>query len=331
MSREELHISDEELLQAADGELGTRRAAQVQAHLAACWSCRTRMADIEGAITSFVRAHRQSNEPQLPSTDGPRSLLRAQLAELAHQPMVHSRLQFPWINAAHMAAVCLAVATTGLVGGIILLHQASHGLSASAAPFERGALPKRDLTPGATRSVSISEVCSIPHEEVVREVSDSIRKEVFEEYGIRNVRAEDYEIDYLIAPGLGGTENIHNLWPQPSKTAGWNALVKDDLEERLHQLVCSGDLDLSTAQRDIATDWIAAYKKYFHTDAPLPPHSRFGASVPSDLTKQNWGGNIQTYGPDQATYKVETGHSGAIPTATFWVTRPEPNSRCALS
>jgi hypothetical protein len=112
----------------------------------------------------------------------------------------------------------------------------------------------------------------------------------------------------LIAPGLGGTENIHNLWPEPSKTAGWNALVKDDLEERLHQLVCSGDLDLSTAQRDIATDWIAAYKKYFHTDAPLPPHSRLGASVPSDLTKKNWGGDIQSYGQEQAKDKLETRH-----------------------
>jgi len=34
-------------------------------------------------------------------------------------------------------------------------------------------------------------------------------------------------------------------------------------------MVCSGKLDLSTAQRDIATDWIAACKKYFHTDRPL--------------------------------------------------------------
>jgi hypothetical protein len=34
-------------------------------------------------------------------------------------------------------------------------------------------------------------------------------------------------------------------------------------------MVCAGKLDLSTAQREIATDWIAAYKKYFHTDRPL--------------------------------------------------------------
>jgi hypothetical protein len=286
------------------------------------------MADIEGAIADFVRGYRQILDSQLPPADGPRALLRAQLAELAHQPMVHSRLQFPWMNAARIAAVCLAVVTTALVGGLIVLHQASHGLNASRAPFERGALPERNLTPGATRSVSISEVCSIPHEDVVRAVSNSMRNEVFEEYGIMNARAEDYEIDYLIAPGLGGTEDIRNLWPQPFKSEKWNAHVKDELEERLHQMVCSGDLDLPTAQREIANDWIAAYKKYFHTDAPL---SRFGASVPSDLTKQSWGGNIQSHGPEQAKDKVETRHSVAIPTAMFWVTRSEPNSRCALS
>jgi hypothetical protein len=284
MLRDELHISDEELLQTADGEVATRRAAQVQAHLAACWSCRARMAEIEGAITSFMRIHRQTNEPLLPSADGPRALLRAQLAALAQQPGVHSRLQFPWIKVARMAAVCLAVVTTGLVGGHILMHRTSHGLSASAALFERGALPEHNLTPGATRTVSISEICSAPHEDVVREVSDSVREQVFEEYGIGNARAEDYEIDYLIAPGLGGAEDIHNLWPQPFKSAEWNAYVKDELEERLHQMVCSGDLDLPTAQREIASDWIAAYKKYFHTDTPLQSRSLFGATVPSALS-----------------------------------------------
>src|SRR5205823_4516238 len=53
------------------------------------------------------------------------------------------------------------------------------------------------------------------------------------------------------------------------KTQPWNARVKDQIENRLHDLVCSGELDLATAQREIASDWIAAYKKYFHTDVPL--------------------------------------------------------------
>jgi hypothetical protein len=112
------------------------------------------------------------------------------------------------------------------------------------------------------------------HEDVIGAVSMPLRQEVFQEYGIVNARAGDYEIDYLIAPGLGGVEDIHNLWPEPNTSWTWNAYVKDNLEERLHQMVCSGKLDLSSAQRDIATDWIAAYKKYFHTDRPLalPSH-----------------------------------------------------------
>lgn len=71
----------------------------------------------------------------------------------------------------------------------------------------------------------------------------------------------DFEVDYLITPDLGGAESLRNLWPQPY-SATWNARVKDRLEQRLHQLVCAGKMDLSTAQHDIATDWIGAYKKY---------------------------------------------------------------------
>jgi hypothetical protein len=116
----------------------------------------------------------------------------------------------------------------------------------------------------------------MPHEEVVRAVPTSLRQEIFQEYGLVNASANDYEIDYLIAPGLGGAEDIRNLWPEPYTSATWNARIKDDLEEHLHQLVCAGKVDLSTAQRDIASDWIVAYKKYFHTDRPL--------SLNSDLT-----------------------------------------------
>jgi len=47
--------------------------------------------------------------------------------------------------------------------------------------------------------------------------------------------------------------------------------AKDALESRLHQLVCQGKINLVTAQRDLATDWISAYKRYFHTDRPIEP------------------------------------------------------------
>ena len=283
---EDLHISDQELLQAADGELPRRRSGVVHAHLAACWNCRARMAEIEGAIADFVRDQRESFDSQLPPSDGSRAFLRAQLAEMADLSEVHSwRWFLRLIRAPHSGAICASALTLVLVCGLILLRTVPRGGDASLAPLGRAALPERDLTPGATRSVAMSEVCSMAHEDVVREVSDSMRQEVFREYGIMNARAGDYEIDYLIAPGLGGAENLQNLWPEPYRSQTWNAHVKDALEERLHQLVCSGDLDLHTAQHEVAADWIAAYKKYFHTDRPLTLHSQIDWVPSSDFAE----------------------------------------------
>jgi hypothetical protein len=40
-------------------------------------------------------------------------------------------------------------------------------------------------------------------------------------------------------------------------------------------MVCAGQLDLATAQHEIAGNWIAAYRKYFRTSRPLERHRRF--------------------------------------------------------
>ena len=81
----------------------------------------------------------------------------------------------------------------------------------------------------------------------------------------------------------GGSNALKNLWPQPFQTQPWNAHVKDQLENTLHRLVCARKVDLDTAQHDMATDWIAAYKPYFHTEAPVSrgrSHRRRAASRP---------------------------------------------------
>jgi hypothetical protein len=52
-----------------------------------------------------------------------------------------------------------------------------------------------------------------------------------------------------------------NLWAEPRDTE-YGAKIKDELELRLMHLVCRGNLPLATAQHDIATNWIEAYKKY---------------------------------------------------------------------
>ena len=291
MLSKDLHLSDQELLQAADGELSARRAAQVQSHLAACWDCRARMAEIEGTIADFARAHRQTLDPQMPPIDGPRALLRAQLADLAAGPKISSwrrlfQFDSPIRTAALVGAVLLVCA---VVVGLLLHHSTLAAANSAITSAERASEPNHSLTPGATRRVTISDVCAMAHEEVIGEVSTPLRQEVFQEYGIVNARAGDYEIDYLIAPGLGGLEEIHNLWPEPYTSTTWNAHVKDALEERLHEMVCAGKLDLSTAQRDIATDWIAAYKKYFRTDKPVAMRS---ALVPPEDAHHNRDGDV---------------------------------------
>jgi hypothetical protein len=89
---------------------------------------------------------------------------------------------------------------------------------------------------------------------------------------MEDVPSEQYELDALITPELGGTTGIHNLWPQRYDTPVWHARVKDVLERRLAEDVCAGRIDLARAQREISADWIAAYQRYFHTNTPLQAH-----------------------------------------------------------
>ena len=131
----------------------------------------------------------------------------------------------------------------------------------------RVSIPEPSLTPGAAVAASREQLCTAGLSKN-RAVPAALRKRVFEEYGIPTAEPQAYEVDYLITPALGGSDDIHNLWPQSYSSAVWNARVKDRLEDRLHDMVCSGNLDLATAQHDLASDWIAAYRKYFQTDRP---------------------------------------------------------------
>jgi len=253
MQPENSHISDEELLMAADGELRSARESQIHDHLAACWTCRARQLELENTIADFVRMHRGTTEPLLPPSPGPRAQLRAQLAERAREREEHpSRWPMAVAAAAVLAMVWFAV-------------QWRPVRSAAAIPVS---VPRASLTPGAAILSRAGDVCvaSIPKN---RTVPVSLQRQVFAEYGISGAEAKAYEVDYLITPALGGADDIHNLWPQSYSSTVWNAHVKDALEDRLRELVCQGQLDLATAQREISTDWITAYKKYFHTNVPL--------------------------------------------------------------
>jgi hypothetical protein len=122
--------------------------------------------------------------------------------------------------------------------------------------------PDPALTPGDTLPVTAQDVCTPGYSHKVRNVPAAVKREVYARYGIAYHRPGEYEVDHLISLELGGSNSIRNLWAESHWTSPWNAHVKDALENALHRLVCAGRLDLHTAQRAIATDWIAAYEKY---------------------------------------------------------------------
>lgn len=263
------HLSDQDLLLFADGELPRRRSARAHAHLAACWSCRARLRKMEDTVSDVVNIYAREFDPESSSAAGSRALLKAQLSELAtkSRPSMWGRFLYLVVGGRTLVYAAALLVVVGIE--LLFLRQSSMpAFRGTAGRAEMAALPNNSLTPGVTRPVSIGDICSVDHEQVIRPVSSSLQRAVLQKYGLRNARIEDYEIDYLITPGLGGADDINNLWPEPYSSTAWNARVKDTLEERLHQMVCAGKIDLPTAQHDIAANWISAYRKYFQTDKP---------------------------------------------------------------
>lgn len=137
-------------------------------------------------------------------------------------------------------------------------------------------LPDPAKTPGATLPVTAADICARGYARKVRNVPSSVKRQVYLSYGIAHRRPRQYEVDHLISLELGGSNSVKNLWPESFLTEPWNAHVKDALENELHRRVCAGQLDLAVAQHEIATDWIAAYRKYFRTERPLARHDAIG-------------------------------------------------------
>ena len=146
-----------------------------------------------------------------------------------------------------------------LCGLVLALSSGGFAQRQSSPPT----LPDRTLTPGDTLDVTKDDICVPGYTKKVRNVPKAVKDQVYASYGITRHAPGEYEVDHLISLELGGSNSIKNLWPESYKTTPWNAHVKDKLENRLHADVCSGKIDLKTAQQDIAVDWIAAYKRAF--------------------------------------------------------------------
>ncbi|HTX92846.1 MAG TPA: hypothetical protein VMC09_16670 [Anaerolineales bacterium] len=134
-------------------------------------------------------------------------------------------------------------------------------LNPTIDPAHQPYLPNPQMTPGDVLDVSITDICTPGYSSKVRNVPDSVKTQVYLEYGIPSHQPGDYEVDHLVSLELGGSNSIKNLWPEPYH-GDLNAHVKDKLENKLHDMVCNGEINLESAQHEIATDWVAAYIKY---------------------------------------------------------------------
>ena len=130
-------------------------------------------------------------------------------------------------------------------------------LVACIALADRGA-----LNPNVTQDSIAQTICVRGYTKSVRPASsftNGVKELLLKRNGLDPQTAADYELDHIIPLALGGhPRKLDNLELQP-----WEeAKRKDRIEVKLQCLVCSGQVALADAQREIVDDWKAAYHRY---------------------------------------------------------------------
>jgi len=258
------HPADHHLLLARAHELEPHRQARVDAHLAACADCRQRSERLHTTLTRV-----EGDTPAAPDANGvdrtSRRRLQQAMQHAAYEADTGRRLRRV-VRAAQLSLAAAAVVLgVGLAWSTVTFSGNTRDGLAAKAP----ALPNWGLTPGVVSDLDARALCS--GERPSRIVSTVVRNQVLEDYGMRGVSEDTYELDALITPDLGGAAVRANLWPQRYSDM-WNAHVKDALESLLATRVCHQNMPLATAQQALANDWVDAYQQYFHTSEPLPQH-----------------------------------------------------------
>lgn len=138
--------------------------------------------------------------------------------------------------------------------------------------YAQSPLPNHWLTPGAiNRSVSQlnidDTICVHGWTKTVRpsdRYTDRLKERQILQYGYVDRNLRHYEEDHLIPLDLGGSpKSPRNLWPEPHLDPHqWGSRAKDRLEVKMLHLVCKRRLALNAARRMMASDWIAAFKRF---------------------------------------------------------------------
>ena len=166
-----------------------------------------------------------------------------------------------WLNGGTATSTSSGMpSTTPVVGQTILL-----GARTRSNGCSRGSKPDRRCSPGAYYSaLTTTVICSAGFRtSSIRNVPQSTKFAVETEYGMQaSYYGYTIEIDHIVPLELGGSNTIANLFPEPGSGPA-NYHDKDRLENRLHDLVCSGAITLRAARSAIAANWEALYQRVF--------------------------------------------------------------------
>jgi hypothetical protein len=130
-------------------------------------------------------------------------------------------------------------------------------------PLIKGGISRPDskLTPGDVTTTDATTVCALPPHGVRNPISFSMQTAVFGEYGYTTpAQQHKYILDYLVPWDLGGALDEANIWPAAVRGTGFYEKIQTD--SVLRELVCRRALSLRQAQRDLETDWYAAWLRY---------------------------------------------------------------------
>lgn len=122
----------------------------------------------------------------------------------------------------------------------------------------RGGLPDRACTPGAiVVGLTLARLCGASYVQNAKHVTLRGQRLVDAAYGVKPGSAGQ-QLDHLVPRGLGGSNLQANLWPAPTRAPGF--FEKEALANFLHDQVCAHRLAVARAQREVASNWLAAYR-----------------------------------------------------------------------
>jgi hypothetical protein len=141
--------------------------------------------------------------------------------------------------------------------------------TASYGRNDKYLLPDRELTPGAVNSAIVGDptgksvmvngveanICAKDFTaDSYKKATEAMKRQVCDEYGQKDcLETKKGGVDHLVPLEIGGEDTIKNLWwlPEPD----YNVKVHK-VNDKLKTMVCSGKIDLKTAQSIVEHNWV---------------------------------------------------------------------------